>query len=52
MDKFGVSWQVVPGVLMRLLSDPDKKKAGRVLHAMLQMKKIDIGALERAAAGS
>ena len=52
VDKFGVSWQVVPSVLTRLLFDPDKKKAGRVMNAMLQMKKIEIGALERAAAGS
>jgi len=52
VDKFGVSWQVVPGVLLKLLSDPDKKKVGRVLGVMLQMKKIDIGALEKAAAGS
>ena len=50
VDKFGVSWQVVPGVLLRLLSDPDKKKAGRVMNAMLPMKKIDILALEKAAA--
>ncbi len=51
VDKFGVSWQVVPNVLIRLLTDPDKNKAGRVMNAMLQMKKIDIGALEKAAAG-
>jgi predicted 3-demethylubiquinone-9 3-methyltransferase (glyoxalase superfamily) len=52
VDKFGVSWQVVPSVLPRLLFGPDKNKAGRVMNAMLQMKKIDIGALEKAAAGS
>jgi predicted 3-demethylubiquinone-9 3-methyltransferase (glyoxalase superfamily) len=48
-DKFGVSWQVVPRVLIELLQDKDAKKSQRVMQAMLQMKKIDIGALERAA---
>jgi predicted 3-demethylubiquinone-9 3-methyltransferase (glyoxalase superfamily) len=47
-DKFGVSWQVVPTALPRLLSDPDRAKAGRVMNAMLKMKKIDIAALENA----
>jgi len=50
-DKFGLSWQVVPTALSRLLADPDKKKAQRVMQAMLQMRKIDIAALERAAKG-
>ncbi|MFL5946814.1 MAG: VOC family protein [Gaiellaceae bacterium] len=49
-DKFGVSWQVVPKTLMRLLRDPDAEKAQRVMAAMLEMKKIDIAELERAAA--
>jgi predicted 3-demethylubiquinone-9 3-methyltransferase (glyoxalase superfamily) len=49
-DKFGLSWQVVPTALSKLLSDPDKNKAQRVMQAMLQMKKIDIAALQRAAA--
>jgi predicted 3-demethylubiquinone-9 3-methyltransferase (glyoxalase superfamily) len=48
-DKFGLSWQVVPEALTELLSDPDAEKAGRVMQAMLQMKKIDIAALEQAA---
>jgi predicted 3-demethylubiquinone-9 3-methyltransferase (glyoxalase superfamily) len=48
-DKFGVSWQIVPPVLMRLLSDPDKEKAGRVMQAMLKMHKIIIADLEAAA---
>ena len=48
-DKFGLSWQVVPTTLSKLLADPDKKKAQRVMQAMLQIKKIDIAALERAA---
>ena len=50
-DRFGLSWQIIPSILPRLLGDPDRDKAGRVLNAMLQMKKIDIAALERAAAG-
>ncbi|HEV7570364.1 MAG TPA: VOC family protein [Thermoanaerobaculia bacterium] len=47
-DKFGLSWQVVPTALSRLLSDPDRAKAGRVMNAMLKMKKIDIAELENA----
>jgi predicted 3-demethylubiquinone-9 3-methyltransferase (glyoxalase superfamily) len=49
-DKFGLSWQVVPDVLPQLLMDKNAEKAGRVMNSMLQMKKIDIAALERAAA--
>jgi predicted 3-demethylubiquinone-9 3-methyltransferase (glyoxalase superfamily) len=49
-DKFGVSWQIVPTALPRLLGNPDRAKANRVVQAMLQMKKLDIAALERAAA--
>ena len=49
-DKFGVSWQIVPKALIELLGDPDKEKAQRVMQAMLQMKKIEIAELERAAA--
>ena len=48
-DKFGVSWQVVPTILGQLLQDKDRVKAGRVMNAMLQMKKIDIATLKRAA---
>jgi predicted 3-demethylubiquinone-9 3-methyltransferase (glyoxalase superfamily) len=47
-DKFGVTWQIVPTVLMELLQDKDRVKAGRVMQAMLQMIKIDIAALRRA----
>jgi predicted 3-demethylubiquinone-9 3-methyltransferase (glyoxalase superfamily) len=47
-DKFGVSWQVIPGTLGRYLADPDQQRAARVIGAMLRMKKIDIAALERA----
>lgn len=48
MDKFGVSWQIVPTVLTQLMSDPDREKARRVTEAMLKMYKIDIGELRRA----
>lgn len=47
-DRFGLSWQIVPAVLGRLLGDPDTAKAGRVMQAMLKMNKLDIGALKRA----
>jgi predicted 3-demethylubiquinone-9 3-methyltransferase (glyoxalase superfamily) len=49
-DRFGVSWQIVPMRLEELLKDPDEEKAQRVMAAMLKMKKIEIDALERAAA--
>jgi len=49
-DKFGLSWQIVPARLLELLSDPDREKSQRVMAAMLNMKKIEIDALERAAA--
>ncbi len=48
-DKFGFSWQIVPKRLMELLSDPDTTKADRALMAMMDMQKIDIAALEKAA---
>jgi predicted 3-demethylubiquinone-9 3-methyltransferase (glyoxalase superfamily) len=48
-DKFGVSWQIVPRILMELLSDPDRDKANRVMAAMLQMGKIEIAELQKAA---
>ena len=51
-DKFGVSWQIVPKVLVELLSDPDQEKAQRVMAAMLKMRKIEIDELERAAAAA
>ena len=49
-DRFGVSWQIVPTALPKLLADPDSGKSQRVMRAMLNMKKIEIDALERAAA--
>jgi len=51
VDRFGLSWQIIPSILPKLLGDPDREKAGRAMNAMLKMKKIDIAALERAAAG-
>jgi predicted 3-demethylubiquinone-9 3-methyltransferase (glyoxalase superfamily) len=50
-DKFGLSWQIVPKALPRLLGDPDHEKAQRVMEAMLKMGKIEVAELERAAAG-
>ena len=47
-DKFGLSWQVTPLVLGELMGDKDPEKAKRVMGAMMQMTKIDIGALRRA----
>lgn len=50
-DRYGVSWQIVPGVLIELMNDPDPEKAQRVTAAMLEMKKIEIEALRRAHEG-
>lgn len=50
-DKFGLSWQIIPDALPRLLGNPDPAKAGRAMQAMMTMKKIDIAKLEAAAAG-
>ena len=50
-DKYGLSWQVVPAILPELLSTPDPESSGRVMEALLKMKKLDIAALERAAKG-
>ena len=47
-DRYGVSWQIVPTVLGEMLADEDPEKAGRVMRAMLQMKKLDIEGLKRA----
>jgi predicted 3-demethylubiquinone-9 3-methyltransferase (glyoxalase superfamily) len=47
-DKFGLSWQIVPSILGKLLSDPDPVKSQRVMQAMLKMKKLDIRTLQEA----
>jgi len=47
-DKYGLSWQIIPRALQELLSDPDPKRSGKVMEAMLQMDKIDIAGLKRA----
>ena len=47
-DRFGLSWQIVPNVIVSLLGHPDRAKAGRATQAMLQMNKLDIAALQRA----
>ena len=49
-DKFGVSWQIFPTRLVELLGDPDREKSQRVMQAMMSMGKIELDALERAAA--
>ncbi|MFO0947112.1 MAG: VOC family protein [Planctomycetota bacterium] len=51
-DKYGLSWQIVPRVLLKLLSDPDPARAKRATEAMLGMSKLDITRLEKAAAGN
>jgi len=48
-DRYGLSWQIVPKVLFELLNDPDPERAQRAMKAMLEMKKIDIVGLQRAA---
>ena len=47
-DKFGVSWQIIPEALPKLMGDKNKKKAGAVMQAMLKMTKIDIKGLQKA----
>ena len=50
-DRYGLSWQIVPAALPRLLKNADPEKASRVMGAVMQMAKLDIAAMERAAAG-
>jgi predicted 3-demethylubiquinone-9 3-methyltransferase (glyoxalase superfamily) len=50
-DRYGISWQIIPPILGSMLFDPDSEKAGRVMNAMLQMKKIDIKTLQQAYQG-
>ncbi len=51
-DRFGFSWQVVPERMIELMHDPDKDRAGRAMQAMMTMRKIDIGVIERAVEGA
>jgi predicted 3-demethylubiquinone-9 3-methyltransferase (glyoxalase superfamily) len=51
IDRFGLSWQVIPSRMQELFADPDPGRSGRAVQAMLQMGKIDIGTLEAAAEG-
>jgi predicted 3-demethylubiquinone-9 3-methyltransferase (glyoxalase superfamily) len=50
-DKWGVSWQITPSVLMKGVTDPDRAVAKRVFNAMMEMKKIDVAAIEAARRG-
>jgi predicted 3-demethylubiquinone-9 3-methyltransferase (glyoxalase superfamily) len=47
-DKYGLAWQITPTILTEMIGDPDPQKVSRVMKAMMQMKKIDIAALEKA----
>ena len=47
-DKFGLSWQIIPNALGRMLGDKDPARAGRVMNAMLQMDKLDVKRLQQA----
>ena len=51
-DRYRLSWQVVPAGMEELFADPDREKARRAMEAMLQMNKLDLAALQRAAEGS
>jgi len=50
-DKFGVSWQIIPSMMADFFADTDPRKSGRVMHAMLKMKKLNIAELKKAQAG-
>ena len=50
-DRYGVSWQVTPAIMPQLIGDSDTAAAGRVMEAMIKMKKLDIAALKHAHAG-
>lgn len=50
-DKYGLTWQVVPTALEKMMSDEDQVKSDRVMHAMLQMKKLDLAKLQDAYRG-
>jgi predicted 3-demethylubiquinone-9 3-methyltransferase (glyoxalase superfamily) len=50
-DKFGLSWQVVPSVIPKMMTDPDARKSARVMNAFMKMKKLDLETITRAYAG-
>jgi predicted 3-demethylubiquinone-9 3-methyltransferase (glyoxalase superfamily) len=50
-DKFGLSWQVVPSAIPKMMTDPDRAKSARVMSAFMKMKKLDLATIERAYAG-
>jgi len=52
VDKFGVSWQIVPAIVREVMEGKDDAKADRMVHALFQMKKLDVARLERAANGN
>jgi predicted 3-demethylubiquinone-9 3-methyltransferase (glyoxalase superfamily) len=47
-DKFGITWQIVPTILGKVLGDPDREKASRAMQAMMKMTKLDIAGLQKA----
>ncbi len=51
-DKFGLSWQVVPSAVPKMMTDPDAEKSARVMNAFMKMKKLDVATLERAFEGA
>ncbi|HEX6916274.1 MAG TPA: VOC family protein [Chitinophagaceae bacterium] len=51
-DRFGLSWQIVPDKIIRLMQDPDKEKATRAMQAMMQMVKLDLHGVEKAYQGA
>ena len=51
-DKYGVSWQIVPAALFEMIADADSERSGRVMRAMLQMKRLDLAALRHAYDGT
>ncbi|MBN9068569.1 MAG: VOC family protein, partial [Rhizobiales bacterium] len=47
-DRYGLSWQIVPSIMLKFLADPDREKAARVMKTMMDMVKLDIAALQAA----
>lgn len=50
-DRYGISWQIVPAALFEMMADADSEKSGRLMRAMLQMRKLDLAALRQAYVG-